>query len=331
MGLTEDFAELFAGRTDAYGTEQGGSQRYLDNPSMDGLRGWRPLWAGHLEGVKPIGVYPMVYGGTPLVQPPQWHVKWGCVDFDIAGPTHTKVDYETEAEAHDAARTLVSVLKHFGITGWIERTRSGGRHVWVFLRAWVDAPTVRRALLAACEIAEVATREVNPKQEALPEGALGNYVRLPYPGGKADGALVRCVYATPSDSVYTYAAEFVSHALESRVGAAEMHALAKLWIPPAPPKVQFTPEDVADSTDRDLEELRPRMSGITYVTWQKGPPLGGDRSDTLFRLALRAFDDGFSAPEVLRVVADADKRWGKYHARGDADVQLPRLVERASR
>ena len=92
------FSQLFEGRHDAYGTEGGGCYR----PEAFDRSDWPINVQAHLDGsLEPIGVYPMV----PFKQLPvdakgePWHVKWGCVDFDIRSEhkgTNQSCDFETE-------------------------------------------------------------------------------------------------------------------------------------------------------------------------------------------------------------------------------------------
>lgn len=328
MSLTEDFAELFAGRTDAYGLENGGrSGEWVDGAFVP----WgfaENQWEMHLSGEMPIGVYPMVPSmGLADIGVGPWRCKWGCVDFDVRSDTKPTGDYATEAEAHVAAQNLVLALDAFGITGWIEVTKNRGRHVWVFALQWVPASTMRRALLVACEVAGASVREVNPKQETLEAGQLGNYVRLPYPGGR-DPAITldagsRVVLM--GDGTHMCAEVFVGRALEARVHSEVLSAAAALYKPPpTPPKRVLAPlgEGLGVMCDRALTT---RLSGLAYTIFMDGP-LDGDRSKALFKLACLCSDSGLTLDEAYAVVGDADARWGKYQGR---EGPLLRTIERA--
>jgi len=59
------FSELFDGRTDAYGTWDGGSVKASVTSDM---------FASHLNGDFYFGVYPLLDDST---------VKWGCSDIDV--------------------------------------------------------------------------------------------------------------------------------------------------------------------------------------------------------------------------------------------------------
>lgn len=142
------FAELFAGRTDAYGTGRGEVIRARVTPA---------LYADHLAGKgHGLGIFPLGDEGT---------VNFAAIDLDQ--PDFT------------AAAAMADMLPG---TTWIERSRSGNAHVWAFflepIEAWVARGLMREAT-AAIGLPKV---EVFPKQDRLLEGMVGNYINLPYHG-----------------------------------------------------------------------------------------------------------------------------------------------------
>ena len=141
--LTKSFAKLFAGRTDAYGSWEGGCVK--DSCTL--TRYMRHLW-----GQEYIGVYPMLDDST---------VWWGCSDIDV--------------NDIDQARNIQLALKLKFIESWVERTVKGF-HVWVFANEPVPARVMRRALLAAHAVVKVPAKEINPKQEET--SGYGNYVSV---------------------------------------------------------------------------------------------------------------------------------------------------------
>lgn len=321
--LIDRYFELFQGNNYAYGTEDGGCMRRVNAGSPDEARwGQKGIVAGHLSGNDPpIGIYPMV-----LVEfPDKWMVHWGCVDFD-----------EGEEESWVHASNVHKALAAFGIEGWIERSRSKGYHVWVFCKEWADAQLVREALLAACQLVEAPTKEINPKQTELkqkPDGTwqLGNYVRLPYPGHLApkhegppdyNRRVVLFVDGTASLSLET----FVQGAWECRVSVDRLEALAAHYEPPQAP---FTPK--RDWGDTVLEgDAVSRLAGKSLVIFSEGPLEGSGRGHTLFKLARYLKEDGrHSYEEATELVRDADSRWGKFHDRPDGEVRLKELLDRA--
>lgn len=335
MNLVDQFTELFAGRHDAYGTEGGGCAR-LGNASM-----WTSVpYKAHLDGREPIGVYPMVPGkelalcrhSLPAPVDPDFHyVRWGCIDLDVKAPHKRRYDYETADDALVAARNLVTALDVLGITGWIERTKSGGYHVWVFADEWVPAFTMRRALQFVCQLVDVPPTEVNPKSETLHPDQLGNYVRLPYPGHlgeKADAYnRVMLIFERP-DSMGPYQLgleTFVGEAMRSRVSLETLGAVADMYVPPLSAERTIELSGEVPECDSSITD---KLHGLAWTIFQQGPSERGDRSGTLMRLAHLCHEDGLTPEEATAVLFAADLAWGKFIARGDEE-QLHKMIERA--
>lgn len=328
--LTQQFLSLFDGAREAVGLEEGGCLRLPD--PID----WELHVEAHLEGGGPIGVYPMTtmidddwttLGATD--GPWRWVVKWGCVDFD-----------EGDEESWIHASNLYHVLDQFGIKAWIERSRSKGYHVWVFLDDWLDPDTVRRSLLAACQIVSAPSKEVNPKQTSLKAGQLGNYVRLPYPGALAKGAVRRALDVIDPerdrrrvmlglDGLPYTLNWFVDVALNTLTTEKQLLRLADYYIAPS----YSTPEN------RDWSKLQgsavDRLTGKARIIWEQGPLENPGsptnfRGQTLWKLARQIVEDGKHSPEeTLELLTDADRRWGKFWERHDGEDRLRALVEKA--
>lgn len=291
------FDVLFAGRRDVWGSVHGQCVKHPLSPSA---------WRDHLEGRISLGIYPLVENDGEL-----W-VHWGCSDIDVG--------YEA---GWPLAVNLQRVMNALGISTAIEKTKGKGWHIWTFAAEWVPAATMRNAWLAAHQIAGIPPKEVNPKQSSLAGlKGYGNYVNVPYfawgQGGK------RCVYE--ADGTPLPAREFAARALAGRVPLSAYQAAAKLWVPERHPSVEVDGE-----YDGDLEPLVRRMGGKSFFIFRDGPLQGHDRSSRLFVLAQRLSQEGYTPREVLALVADADRRWGKYHERHDCDEQLRRLVTKAWR
>lgn len=297
------FRTLFRGNPDAWGAERGAAVRE------------QPPWREHLFGRTPMGIYPAHNG----------RVGWGCIDLDVSAPHHPAGDYESEDAAGIAAASLVVALDAFGITSWTEVTRSRGRHVWTFSRAPVSARVMRRALLVACQIAEVKATECNPKSEELPDGSLGNYVRLPYPA-KNEGTTERHVYVYPTGEVLSVST-FTSRALQARNVPELYEAAAELWVPPQP-AVRFTPVKLPELGQKSIYD---RLSPAGRMVLAEGPMEGGDRSNALVRLAVYCREAGLEPIEALEIVRDGDARWGKFAGRPDCDRRLRAIVDAAWR
>ncbi len=329
MTVADDFYELFQGNLWAYGTEEGGCAR-IDNPTDTPALRMRDLMELHLRGDasqciagEGMGIYPMVEM-APIPSPAgstsgfQWRVHWGCIDFD-----------EGDEESWVHAKNVHLVLQTFGITAWIERSRSKGYHVWVFLQDWTDAGLVRRALLAACQIVEAPTKEINPKQEELAQGQLGNYVRLPYPGylkrEHSTSPTRRVMYAPTGDGTVPLE-HFVRMALDTRASSAALEKLASYYKPPVVP--------LRERAWGGLQEQRgepiARLMGKAKIIFEQGPIDNKFRGHTLFKFACILFEDGrHTRDEAYDLIEDADHRWGKFFERPDKARYYTAILDKA--
>jgi len=288
MTLINDFCELFHGRLDVYGTEEGGCVRATDAT----WENYTETMTTHLYGASAIGTYPMVEMDG------DWFVKWGCVDFD-----------EGDEPSYIHAMNLHTILAHFGVAAWLEKSRSKGWHCWVFASDWIPAVTMRRALLGATETARGPIKEINPKQETMATGQVGNYVRLPYPHGW-ESNLRRCVI-DPETSEVLPPAVFASIAYQTRATIAMIEEVMALWKPPAKPKprpMQYVGAPVETG----------QMGPLSKYILRNGPKEGNDRSTTLWSLANSLHRDGVTYHEALDVIYEADRRWGKFIERNDS-------------
>jgi hypothetical protein len=316
--LMASFASLFEGNLKAYGQDTPKGVRCVRLPPKSYWLAWDLLWDQHLKGGGGIGVYPMVS------MEDAWYVKWGCVDLDIKAPGKTRYDYETEQDAHTAAQNLVRALDILGIQGWIERTRGSGRHVWVFAKEWVSAAQMRRALLVACSLSGASAAEVNPKSETLGEGQLGNFVRLPYPGGLSQahrGLLsVSPAQVTYDDNGVPLSLEdFLARCISDRVYLFE--AAAALYREPE--RTQLGPRD------RGLLWSPVHMPKRIRCFIETGPQFG-DRSSWLYLLGAICAEEHLTQAAACAIVSDADELvTQKYTGRSDAERRYAALVGRA--
>ena len=282
----EEFMELFQGRTDAYGTWQGGSIKEPTNYKS---------FARHLYGEELIGIYPLKDDHT---------VKWGCSDIDVD-------------EVH-LAMNLQSALQSQNIPAFIEKTVRG-YHVWVFASEWIPAPIMRRAFLAAHEAINLIAKEVNPKQEQAKD--VGNYVRLPYPGGIDKTQLTENRYMIDDEEMPIELGTFLAEALDNRVTADMLRPLAEKHRPRA--KATMENLDVSASVEEALRHCSRHIKAV----WFGGPLPNQDRSNTLCMLAHRMCDYNVPINLAYIVLVDADKRWGKFHLREDCVEQLVKIIE----
>lgn len=288
------FVSLFRGRGDCYGSDSGSCVRSPLNVEV---------FRSHLNGGPSIGVYPAVphQGGAFCV--------WGCSDIDI--------------EDIDAAKLLRRTLEAAGIHSWIERSRSKGYHVWVFSSSPVLAEDMRRMLLVAHQVADYPAREVNPKQSDVSTTKVGNYVRLPYPNGLVETPLRRVVLDDNDEPMPLRS--FLQVATEHSTSPDDIRRISAMYV--APVKTHVVLDFGIDET---LDDALRRTSPLARIIWRDGPLPSQDRSQALMRLAYVCQESGISPSMCHVIVRDADKRWGKFHVRGDAGLeQITKIVERA--
>jgi hypothetical protein len=284
-----DFVTLFRGRGDCYGSWEGGCVR-------------EPLtfesFANHLERGPHIGVYPCVTASGKTL------CVWGCSDIDYDEPAHAWI--------------LADALSHVGVTAWVEKT-ARGYHVWVFATELTPASDMRRMFLAAHKVVDLPPKEVNPKQETLERGQVGNYVRLPYPNiGSGKRVMVN------RDGSPISFDDFIASAIGSRINPERVGEIAKLYKAPTVEARDY------GQPSADLASTVRSLSVAGRAIYRDGPLEGRDRSTTLVRLAYECKQANIHPADALRILEDADLRWGKYMARGErGHVELEKLLVRA--
>lgn len=296
-----NFTALFQGRWDGYGDagdQPKGMSRELSMMHFE----------RHLVNLNfPLGIYPLTDSLT---------VHWGCTDLD------------TGDIALEQARNLQRVFEHFGIVTWREVSKSKGAHLWLFADGWIPAETMRNAFLVVHQIANIPATEVNPKQTTLQGKKLGNWVRLPYPGGLKQTPERQVMVDSNGDAIPF--PMFVEYAYDKRVSLAQLERVAALYSAPESKRSQVQ----VDQWSGDLEPLRAKLGGLANTIFCEGPlqardgKQGRDRSSTLSRLAwLMASERELSPTEAFALLVDADKRWGKFHDRDDCIEQLQRILD----
>lgn len=304
--MLDAYIKLFRGRGDAKGTWEGGSIR----TEISGTDFHKHLAGG--TAADWMGTYPHLG---------ERGVSWGCIDID--GKDFRLTDDADEwdwAAMLTLAHKIVAVLDYKAVYAHTEQTRNG-YHLWVFPEAGiVPAAFMRRALMAACKACNYDPKEVNPKQEEMPPGKLGNYVRLPYYGALSDQARKQPDRYFIADGKPQTLLEFLGTV--QRTGTAALEEVSQLWTPPVVATFDGPPPE-------ELEPIIRTLSGMAYTIWKDGPLEGRDRSNTLAKLAYRLRDDGVEMPTGFAVVRDADRRWGKFADRPDADEQIMNIMQRA--
>ncbi len=319
------FEELFRGNGSAHGLVHGECVRSAPTPE---------LWKAHLHGGQSLGIYPTVKLVTGTLDDSQLVCRWACSDIDTHGPRAFSPE---DARTH--AKNLVTALDVLGHHGWVELTKSGGYHVWLFADAWCDARVMRAVLMLAHQLADVPAYEVNPK-DALGATELGNYVNLPYPMPYRKIGVNR--FVIDGDEVLDVA-RFVQWAYSLRSPVTQLHETATLYVPPAPAApVTMRPftgrtegagtavvagtSGSKDITDGSLRAACEQLNGKGFVIWRDGPNQGG-RALTLFRLGVECRESGLSPDDAMLVLCDADWRWGKFLSGVDGHTNGIRYIE----
>lgn len=287
----EKFAELFTGRTDAYGTDTGGAC-------------WSPVtlktYERHLDGVEPIGIYPVVSN----------MVRWGCCDIDTG--------------EWSEAFMLATALKGMRLNPWVERSRSKGWHIWVFVPDWVSAADMRRCLKVAYKAIDLPAREANPKSEMLRPNQLGNYVRLPFKAA----TIMR-----PSRQTFTaaWAAGTDGVPVEPDLWLCEGYGplysdpntvsyWAEKWYEPARKSANI----VIDRDDVDALKLAEKLPSSWRNTWLNGDVR--DRSATFVAMGYDLAKHGWQPQDVYDILWACP--WNKYRDRPDGEHYVQDICDR---
>jgi hypothetical protein len=151
-------------------------------------------------------------------------------------------------------------------------------------------------------------------------------VRLPYPSAlnfDEERVETKFRYMLDAENKQMPLHEFVTQALVSRTTPEQLESIASLYKPPVTRTV------VIDNVDSaDVEELISMMGPFPMMVWRDGPRVGSDRSITLYKFVALLQEQGFTPEQCYKLLESADKRWGKFHLRPDAEKEMIRLITR---
>jgi len=163
----KEFKSIFEGLDVAYGQHQSEGKR------ADGKEEGKSyivkklvtddLWTQHLAGEGPsLGIIPIMADNTS---------RWGCIDIDTY-----PIDY----------RKIINIIRTLQLPLVPCRSKSGGLHVFLFLKKPIAAKLIRSKLREAAAAIGHADVEVFPKQSTIliEKGDLGNFLNLPYYNAK---------------------------------------------------------------------------------------------------------------------------------------------------
>ena len=232
-------------------------------------------------------------------------VNWVAVDLD---------DGKT-SDVHED--NLQKILSAKGIPSFKETSKSKGYHVWVYLDQPIAASIGRKGMIGACRIVDVPIKEVYPKQTILPEGKIGNCLRLPYPHSRSTGR--HEVYVPDVSPPTFYDAEsFVEAAWDNRVSLPVFRELVRLYEATEPNAPQYSGSDRNDG----------EFYGTARKIWDQ--TTFEDRSAAMFAFAGSLLWQGYSIDATIDWVRKLDDRLGKYVDRAEREKYLRDLVESAS-
>lgn len=226
------FRALFRGREDVYAqfwvSERTGKQGYSpasEEPWSAARKGqpkkYFPLTdqvvQDHLEGVKTVGVFPLLKN----------HTCWflAC-DFD---GTSWTLD----------ASAFLSICQQYNIPAYLERSRSGqGGHIWIFFASPAAATKARQLGMRLLRETMVLRGEMDlasydrffPNQDFMPKGGFGNLIALPLQ--KAPRALGNTEFLNLGDSeLHPWTDQWASLSQVRRLTPDQVDALLEV-IPP---------------------------------------------------------------------------------------------------
>jgi len=164
--LEARFHSLFSGLDRAYGTYTTSGNPIPGQKHLGQARTYQAdvtdeLWRNHLAGDRGIGIIPICDDAT---------CRWGAIDIDVYD-NFSIADFEAQC----AREKLPLVLC---------RTKSGGCHAYLFLKAPAPAAHVRHILASWAQALGYGSSEIFPKQDRLagPDDC-GSWINMPYFGG----------------------------------------------------------------------------------------------------------------------------------------------------
>jgi hypothetical protein len=257
------------------------------------------LWDEHLEGKRPLGVIPIREDNT---------CGWGSIDFDEYDVDLLELIVRVEA----AKLPLVPC-----------RSKSGGLHLFLFLKRPEAAADVQAALRDAAASLGMAECEIFPKQSRVlsDRNDMGNWMVMPYYGGTFDGKL-KLQHGLKRTGAEMTIGEFVAYAEGRRTTIAEFTALCERRREPTHRK-----KDGGGKKSRaDFSDGPPCLQHLAAAGFQKD-----GRKRSLFMFALyykrsapdswkerleeanqRLFSPALPAAEVHSVINSVEKKDYEY-------------------
>lgn len=159
--LLYDFCSLFSGYSAAFGTydprelgKSNGKQKVKQHTVKEKLT--KDTYKRHLEGVKPLGV---------VMLDKDERVSFAAIDIDVY-PLNLK--------------DLSIKLMNWKLPLLVCSSKSKGAHIFTFFETPQDPDSVINALKIVASALGHPNAEVFPKQTHRAEGAIGNFINLPF-------------------------------------------------------------------------------------------------------------------------------------------------------
>ena len=163
--MTEEqkkFIQIFSGLERAYGQTQSRSKNESGKLEAKSWIEKEPLteqkWIDHLNGKEPsLGIIPIKDDNT---------CTWGAIDID----TYDGFDH----------KKLINTIKEKKLSLVVCKSKSGGAHVFLFLREACSAKDMQMKLAEIAAWIGYGESEIFPKQIELNSKGTGNFLNLPY-------------------------------------------------------------------------------------------------------------------------------------------------------
>ena len=209
--MVEEFVKLFTGLTENFGKADMSKVEFdKEKNKIKPYYVWaqEPVtpthYQQHLDGKISIGIQPCTREGK---------VSFGCIDVD---PNNYK-DFKVSA--------LLFLIEQHKLPVIPCRSKSGGLHIYLYMKEEITAQTMRDALLTLLLPLDLKrTTELYPKQvELVPDekgNLAGNFINLPYQNKKETTR-----YAVNKNNEPLSLEEFIKAAQNSRLTAAELTSL----------------------------------------------------------------------------------------------------------
>ena len=162
MELVDRFWTAFEGSTKAHGQTTVGAKRRNGKTEAKSFIVKEPLTKElieeHLQGKKGVGSIPIT---------DQNKCKFGLLDIDKYPVDHAQIQSKCDS---------------LNIPFVVCRSKSGGAHLFLFMKDWVRAVDIRDYLTEFSAVLGYSGCEVFPKQDQIlaERGDVGNFINLPY-------------------------------------------------------------------------------------------------------------------------------------------------------